>query len=274
MIRILFTGFGLLVTTILLIASTFMNWRYGFSLGRTEVDGLIYGAAAASADGLKALSPFFALWALRRHAWLPMIIATLIWLLCSIFSFTSAIGFAALNRADTFASRAYNQQQYQNLQSKIDDLTQKLSQLPKHRPIATLQSEITAHQQHFRWQTTDKCTNATVTPSRTYCKTYFSLQSELATAEKSEQIQKKLVDLQAEQRQLPDTAANMDGNSHGDPHSHCATFSRRPPRTRTVLWYIVCPALYSGTSIHPVARVVYSALTCKQLLKATFVSHT
>jgi len=53
-----------------------------------------------------------------------------------------------------------------------------------------------------------------------------------------------------------------------------ADFSRRPPRVEATLQYIVSLALYSEAWIHPVARVVHSALTCEQLLKATYVSHS
>ena len=43
---------GVGVATVLLLVSAAMNWRYGFNLGKTELDGHIYGAASAAADGL------------------------------------------------------------------------------------------------------------------------------------------------------------------------------------------------------------------------------
>ncbi len=39
---------------------------FRFSLGRTELDGTIYGAASAAADCLKALIPFFFFAAVRN----------------------------------------------------------------------------------------------------------------------------------------------------------------------------------------------------------------
>ena len=41
---------GVLAAGVLLAVSCAMNWRFGFSLGRTELDGQIYGAASAAAD--------------------------------------------------------------------------------------------------------------------------------------------------------------------------------------------------------------------------------
>jgi hypothetical protein len=40
---------GVLAAGVLLAVSCAMNWRFGFSLGRTEFDGQIYGAASAAA---------------------------------------------------------------------------------------------------------------------------------------------------------------------------------------------------------------------------------
>ena len=50
---------GVLAAGVLLAVSCAMNWRFGVSLGRTEFDGQIYGAASAAADCMKALVPFF-----------------------------------------------------------------------------------------------------------------------------------------------------------------------------------------------------------------------
>jgi hypothetical protein len=46
-----------------------MNYRFGFSLGKTAVDGQIYGLASAAADCFKALVPFFFFAALRNRMW-------------------------------------------------------------------------------------------------------------------------------------------------------------------------------------------------------------
>ena len=58
---------GVLAAGVLLAVSCAMNWRFGFSLGRTEFDGQIYGAASAAADCMKALVPFFFFAAIRNR---------------------------------------------------------------------------------------------------------------------------------------------------------------------------------------------------------------
>ena len=203
MIKLSFSLLGMLVTTVLLAASVFMNWSYGVSLGRTPTDGLIYGAASASADGLMALAPFFGLWAMRHHSWLAVIICVLIWGICTAFSFTSTLGFAALNRSEVVALRLGQAEKQQELQDQISALSKNLIALPIHRPQATLLPVIAAHKQHVRWQSTDKCTNTTVRPSRTYCQKYFSLLAELATSKSARQFQDELAKLKIQREKLP-----------------------------------------------------------------------
>ncbi|MGE0025423.1 MAG: hypothetical protein AB7S70_17510, partial [Hyphomicrobium sp.] len=69
-----------------------MNWRFGFSLGRTELDGQIYGAASVAADCLKALIPFFLFAAIRNRMWSQAAAALVVGLVVTAYSLTSALG--------------------------------------------------------------------------------------------------------------------------------------------------------------------------------------
>ena len=60
---------GVVAAGILLAVSAAMNYRFGFSLGKTAIDGQIYGLASAAADCFKALVPFFFFAALRNRMW-------------------------------------------------------------------------------------------------------------------------------------------------------------------------------------------------------------
>ena len=82
-----------------------MNWRFGYSLGKTEFDGLIYGSASAAADCLKALVPFFFFAAVRNRMWSQAAASAVVWLVVTAYSLTSALGHAALNRMDTAGQR-------------------------------------------------------------------------------------------------------------------------------------------------------------------------
>ena len=97
---------GVIAAGILLAVSAAMNYRFGFSLGKTALDGQIYGMASAAADCFKALVPFFFFAALRNRMWSQAIAAALVWTVVVAYSMTSALGHAALNRLDTTGQRA------------------------------------------------------------------------------------------------------------------------------------------------------------------------
>ncbi|MFX9081461.1 hypothetical protein ABTN40_20515, partial [Acinetobacter baumannii] len=60
---------GVIAAGVLLAVSAAMNYRFGFSLGKTATDGQIYGLASAAAECFKALAPFFFFAAIRSRMW-------------------------------------------------------------------------------------------------------------------------------------------------------------------------------------------------------------
>ena len=110
---------GVLAAGVLLAVSAAMNWRFGFSLGRTEFDGQIYGAASAAADCLKALVPFFFFAAIRNKIWSQAAASALVWVVVTAYAMTSALGHAALNRFDSTGHRAQEAQTYKDLRTDL-----------------------------------------------------------------------------------------------------------------------------------------------------------
>jgi len=189
---------GVLAATILLVVSAAMNWRFGFSLGKTEFDAHIYGAASAASDVLKALIPFLILAAMRRRHWSQALGAMLLLVICSAYSLTSSLGFAALNRSDTVNERAISAANYQDLRAELQFLRDQMEGLPQHRPMGVVESNIAQHKQHRRWDSTIGCTNATVAPSIAYCEEFHALEAELAAAAKAAKLDQRIVRVRAE----------------------------------------------------------------------------
>src|SRR5215207_2677466 len=130
---------GVLAAGVLLAVSAAMNWRFGLSLGRTEMDGQIYGAASAAADCLKALVPFFFFAAIRNRMWSQAAASAVVWVVVTSYSMTSALGHAALNRFDTAGQRTLAADNHKELRADIDRAKEQLSWIPQHRPALTVQ---------------------------------------------------------------------------------------------------------------------------------------
>ncbi|MFM1816378.1 MAG: hypothetical protein RLZ98_3073 [Pseudomonadota bacterium] len=201
---------GVLAAGVLLAVSAAMNWRFGYTLGRTEFDGQIYGAASAAADCLKALVPFFLFAAIRNRMWSQAIASALVWTVVTAYSLTSALGHAALNRMETGGQRVIEAQVYKDLRQDLERAKSQLAWVPQHRPIATVQAELDGLKTQRRWEMTKSCTDATTSKSRDYCQQVHALGSELASAQKAAKLEARIASVQAK-------LANVDAGSVNAP---------------------------------------------------------
>jgi hypothetical protein len=176
---------GVLAAGVLLAVSAAMNWRFGISLGRTELDGEIYGAASAAADCLKALLPFFFFAALRNRVWSQAIASAVLWVVVTAYSLTSALGHAALNRFDTTGQRAQTAEVYKDLRAELKRAEEKLGWIPQHRPFETVASEIEGMKAQKAWQWSNGCEKTPGAQTRAFCQQFHALHAELASAQEA-----------------------------------------------------------------------------------------
>ncbi len=188
---------GVLAAGVLLAVSAAMNWRFGFSLGRTEFDGQIYGAASAAADCMKALVPFFFFAALRTKMWSQAAASALVWVVVMAYSLTSALGHAALNRLDTAGQRAATVQTYKDHRADLARAQEQLSWIPQHRPAQAVQSDIASLKAEKAWRWTKGCTKVTGPKGRSYCHKYHGFTAELASAQQESVLEARIADTQA-----------------------------------------------------------------------------
>jgi hypothetical protein len=186
---------GVLAAGVLLAVSAAMNWRFGYSLGKTELDGQIYGAASAAADCFKALVPFFFFAALRNKMWSQAAAAAVLWTVVTGYSLTSALGHAALNRLDTTGQRAVEAASYKDLRSDLKRAQDQMSWIPQHRPATTVVSEIDGLKNQRAWTTTKGCTDVNGKAVRDFCQQLHALSSELASAQQAEKLDARIAEI-------------------------------------------------------------------------------
>lgn len=207
MIAWLATALGLSASLGLLAISAAMNFRFGLTLGTTELDALIYGCASVCADLLKALLPFIILAGWREHRFLLMLLASLLWSIFTLYSFTSGIGFAALNRATLTSERTVTTDRYAELTKALADAQGRLDALPAHRPSALVAQELENLRQNPRWKTSLGCSNATVSLSISFCRQFADLKAEVAAAQEAATLRTEIKELQETRAGLPPTSA-------------------------------------------------------------------
>ena len=187
---------GVLAAGVLLAVSCAMNWRFGFSLGRTEFDGQIYGAASAAADCMKALVPFFFFAAIRNKMWSQAIASAIVWVVVTSYSLTSALGHAALNRLDTAGQRTASADSYKDHRADLTRAQEQLSWIPQHRPAQAVQADIDTLKNDRAWANTENCSKVTGAKSRGFCQKYNALTAEHASALQSIALEARIADIQ------------------------------------------------------------------------------
>lgn len=210
---------GVLAAGVLLAVSAAMNWRFGFSLGRTELDGQIYGAASAAADCMKALVPFFFFAAVRNRIWSQAAASALVWTVVTTYSMTSALGHAALNRFDSTGERAQEAQVYKDLRNDLKRAEEQAGWIPQHRPYETVQSEIDGLKLQRAWKWSDGCTKVNSKSERTLCQQLTSLDAELASAASAKQSDARIAELKSK----IDATAGTPALSEADPQAKVLT---------------------------------------------------
>jgi hypothetical protein len=200
---------GVAAAAVLLVVSAAMNWRFGYTLGKSDFESQLYGAASAAADCFKALLPFFIFAALRNRSYSQAFGGALLFFVCFSYSLTSSLGFAALNRADTTGSRALRMEHHQDWRQELDRQHEALKVIPAHRPVGSVAGEIDAYKQNQRWIASEECANATIVQSMAYCEHYFKLKAEKAAAEQADKIEARIGELETKLGAIdPHAAAN------------------------------------------------------------------
>jgi hypothetical protein len=197
---------GVVAAGILLAVSAAMNYRFGFSLGKTALDGQIYGAASVAADCFKALVPFFFFAAIRNRMWSQALAAALVWVVVTGYAMTSALGHAALNRLDTSGQRAAAAANYTDLRADSKRAQEQLAWIPAHRPAETVAAELNVHKAQRYWAITEECTDVKGKGAREYCQQYFKLNAELASAENSIKLESRIAEIGAKLANVSGTA--------------------------------------------------------------------
>ncbi len=195
--RHLLGGLGVLAAGVLLAVSAAMNWRFGYQLGRTEFDGMIYGSASAAADCMKALVPFFFFAAIRNKMWSQAAASAVLWTVVTAYSLTSALGHAALNRFDTAGQRAVDAQSYKDMRGDLKRAQDQLSWIPQHRPSAAVHADIDNAKNQRPWGWTKGCTDVTGKQGRDFCQQHSAWLAELASADEAKLLEVRIAEVSA-----------------------------------------------------------------------------
>jgi hypothetical protein len=183
--RIIVSGIGLVVSGVFVAASASMNYAYLSRQAETPWEGQIFGAVAVAVTLYNAAGFFFIRWGWengRRKLFVPVcVVFQLVFL---SFSLLCALGFAASNRGAVTGSKDALAARLSSAQSDLKDAEAKLKPFAGKamRPASVIEENLAEVRQDRRWQSSQRCEDATVALSLEYCRGYFQLRRELQSA--------------------------------------------------------------------------------------------
>lgn len=181
--------------------SMLIQWRFGYSWGRTSAAGEIwggwteahlYGAAAVAGDALKALLPLIFMAAFFSGYWLKGLVGAVLWTATVACAVMGALGHIAVNRFDTIDTRAHASASYQDVRAEMKRASESMSWVPAHRPIDTVSAELNVHKAQRFWLVTDQCTDVKGKSAREYCQQFHKMEAELASGIEAGKIQARI----------------------------------------------------------------------------------
>ncbi|MGD9670782.1 MAG: hypothetical protein AB7U75_17340 [Hyphomicrobiaceae bacterium] len=182
-----------LVALIAIACSAAINGHFAFTrLGGELVDltnltaasaAIIAVAGLVAFDLLKACLPLLCRRAYRHQQYAYVAIGSIIFLGSVALSLSASFGFFLEQRADVTSERQVAHARLAAIATQIAETRARLASHPSARPVATIKAELAAQAQHYRWDSTKGCTDATAVESRAFCTAYHELEAELGHAQ-------------------------------------------------------------------------------------------
>ena len=194
----------------MLLISMRLNFLFGFSLGQTPEKAWVFGVSAHQLISERVERYF-------RSLLSPSVAGSAsIWIVCFIYSVTSALGVAVEDRSTRTGSHESLVMTYAETQAELERLEKRQKGLREHRPAAELDAAIKAalarpveSTQHLRDSVGDLSNNCQRAGLRTLeaCAEVSHLREELAVANEERDLDRQLSELTGQARQLRERGA-------------------------------------------------------------------
>ena len=176
--RLFASALGVALLLGFMIVAGIMNWQYGQSLGRTEVDQWIFAAVGIGIDMAKMLLPFFCWWSFCHGRWLAGVLAVSALTGCIMLSIAGLAGYVDLNRAATTGTLLSKRDTATSVRLDIARITQQRADLGRVEPLDVIVHKLDVLKRDARWRSSKHCVDITIATSREFCAMIDGLEGE------------------------------------------------------------------------------------------------
>jgi hypothetical protein len=174
-----------LAGTLLLVASGLANFKYGLSLGHSELEKAIAGGASIGADVWNAAGLVLLAWCLKRKLYGQATAAGVILSFTVMYSIVAGVGFGSSTLNEKFGRALAVERTDKSRVDRLARIDGRLSEIGSVRPAATLQSimdEVLADKR------AEGCRELNGRYTKEHCPKYFAAKAELGLASERDQL--------------------------------------------------------------------------------------
>ncbi len=182
-----------------------INAWYGATLGKTAEASALLAALAVIGDCLAMVLPATARTLWHRRYMFEACAAWVAWVITAGVALLAAVGFAALNIADTTAARSQVAENIDSIRRTVEQLRSERSLVTETRQVAAIEASIQRAQGEVGvfWSRTSGCTDVTKAASGDACAPVLKLRASLAEAKRRDEIDAQLRLSQVELARMP-----------------------------------------------------------------------
>lgn len=179
--------------------------------------------AAALSVVLAGITPITFTRALRQRSIIGTLVSVFLFCVCLGFNIANAVGIAAGKRAETVTSREVERGEVERLQWQLGTARESRGALVRDaegKTATMIRAELASMRQQWQWDSSKRCTDATLSSSRIFCADYKKREGLLDAAAKVEQLNGQIADISAKLAGMHATAGQA-----ADPQASAVNFA-------------------------------------------------
>ena len=151
-------------------------------------EGQLYGVLGGVADALEGVLPIAIAGALLARQKGRALAGAAMFLVFSLYSFTSELGLYALSREAIASDAQAGKEGYEAAKAERARIASRLKELGPQRPAGTVKGDISAAKQNRLWDQSGQCSAPSTWGERDLCTKFEKLQGEIASAEEADRL--------------------------------------------------------------------------------------
>lgn len=186
------------------VVAAIANFKFGQLQGTGEPIHIMFGVSVTSSqlnswgsvaiDAMKGAMVLGVGHAYRHKSYDLIAVCLTLFVICTLWSLQSAVGYVLTERAGAMDERGQMVQQWSALTSDLNEAVKRRELVPDHRPTSVVAAEIEKKKISKLWIATTNCTQPMIADKyqREFCQGYGGLMAEKSAADEADKLDEKI----------------------------------------------------------------------------------